>query len=97
MKHTYYLHGMTCNGCRNHVTQTLSKVEGVTNVSVDLENAQATIEMASHIPIETLQKAMEQDGDRYSIYKLGEQHKALAAKKEKPKGKGTGTFYCPMH
>ncbi|WKD24483.1 heavy metal translocating P-type ATPase [Pseudoalteromonas sp. KG3] len=97
MKHTYDIHGMTCNGCRNHVAQTLSKVEGVTKVSVDLENAQATIEMASHIPIETLQKAMEQDGGRYSIYKLGEQPKALEAKTEKPKGKGTGTFYCPMH
>jgi len=30
----------------------------------------------------------------YSIYKQGEQH---PIKEEIPKGKGTGTFYCPMH
>ena len=54
MKHTYHIQGMTCNGCRNHVEQTLSKVEGVTNASVNLEKEEATIEMESHIPIETL-------------------------------------------
>jgi Cu2+-exporting ATPase len=95
MKHTYHVHGMTCNGCRNHVAQTLSKVEGVTNASVDLDKAQATIEMKSHIPIETFQKAMEEDGGAYSIHKLGEEPKTPEVKK--PKGKGTGTFYCPMH
>jgi len=88
---------MTCKGCRDHVAQTLSKVKGVANASVDLEKAQATIEMKSHIPIETFQKAMEQDGGKYSIHKLGEEPKTSEAKKEKPKGKETGTFYCPMH
>ena len=33
---------MTCNGCRGHVEQTLSEVEGVTNASVNLEKAEAT-------------------------------------------------------
>lgn len=51
MKHKYHIHGMTCNGCRKHVEETLSKVEGVTNATVDLEKAEATIEMESHIPI----------------------------------------------
>ncbi|MFT6795727.1 MAG: heavy metal translocating P-type ATPase [Maribacter sp.] len=97
MKHTYHIHGMTCNGCRSHVEQTLSKVEGVTNVSVDLEKTEATIEMESHISIETFQKAMIEDGGTYSIHKLGEHQKTIETKKEKPKGKGTGTFYCPMH
>ena len=97
MKHTYHIHKMTCKGCRDHVAQTLSKVKGVANASVDLEKAQATIEMKSHIPIETFQKAMEQDGGKYSIHKLGEEPKTSEAKKEKPKGKETGTFYCPMH
>ena len=69
MKHTYPIQGMTCNGCRSHVEQTLSKVDGVTNASVNLENAEATIEMESHIPIETFQKALQEDGDTYSIHK----------------------------
>ncbi|WP_452602464.1 heavy metal translocating P-type ATPase [Pontimicrobium sp. MEBiC06410] len=98
MKHTYHIHGMTCNGCRSHVEETLSKVEGVTKAIVSLEKAEATIEMESHIPIETFQKALKNDGDRYSIHKQREHHQHSEDKKKKqPKGIGTGTFYCPMH
>ncbi|MEY8849240.1 heavy metal translocating P-type ATPase [Psychroserpens sp. XS_ASV72] len=98
MKHTYHIHGMTCNGCRSHVEETLSKVEGVSKATVDLEKAEATIEMESHIPIEKFQEALKKDGDRYSIHKQGEQHQYSKDKKKvQPKGKGTGTFYCPMH
>ncbi|WP_262732178.1 heavy metal translocating P-type ATPase [Gaetbulibacter sp. NE] len=98
MKHTYHIHGMTCNGCRSHVEETLSKVEGVSKATVNLEKAEATIEMESHIPIETFQEALKNDGGRYSIHKQGEHHHHLEDKKEnQPKAKGTGTFYCPMH
>ncbi|MFL0351962.1 heavy metal translocating P-type ATPase [Xanthomarina sp. GH4-25] len=98
MKHTYHIHGMTCNGCRSHVEETLSKIEGVLKATVDLDKAEATIEMESHIPIEKFQEALKKDGDRYSIHKQGEQHQhSKDKKKEQPKGKGTGTFYCPMH
>ncbi|GGG42886.1 copper-translocating P-type ATPase [Croceivirga lutea] len=98
MKHTYHIHGMTCNGCRSNVEETLSKVEGVLKATVDLDKAEATIEMESHIPIKTFQEALKKDGDRYSIHKQGEQHHhSEIKKKEQPKGKGTGTFYCPMH
>ncbi|WP_040281488.1 heavy metal translocating P-type ATPase [Psychroserpens damuponensis] len=98
MKHTYHIHGMTCNGCRSHVEETLYKVVGVSKATVDLDKAEATIEMESHIPIETFQEALKKDGDRYSIHKQGEQHQHSKDKKEEqPNGKGTGTFYCPMH
>lgn len=97
MKHTYHIHGMTCNGCKTHVDKTLSNVEGVTNVSVDLEKAEAVIEMESHIPIEKFQEALKQDGGSYSIHTLGEHHKVVDKKEKAAKGQGTGTFYCPMH
>ena len=97
MKHTYHIHGMTCNGCRSHVEETLSKVKGVSKASVDLEKAEATIEMESHIPIERFQEALKNDGGNYSIHKLGEHHHTKVEKEKQPKGKGTGTFYCPMH
>ncbi|MCR8668999.1 heavy metal translocating P-type ATPase [Aestuariibaculum sp. M13] len=97
MKHTYHIHGMTCNGCRSHVESTLAKVEGVTNASVDLAKAEATIEMENHIPIERLQLALKNDGGRYSIHMPGHHHHEAPKKVEKPKGKGTGVFYCPMH
>ena len=97
MKHTYNIHGMTCNGCRSHVEEILSKVKGVSKAIVNLEKAEATIEMESHISLETFQEALKNDGARYSIYKLGEHHPVKEKKEEKPKGIGTGTFYCPMH
>lgn len=99
MKHTYHIHGMTCNGCRSHVEETLSKVEGVSNASVNLEKAEATIEMESHIPIERFQEALKNDGGRYSIHKEGEHPKVKEKDDEIPvsTGKGNGDFYCPMH
>lgn len=97
MKHTYHIHGMTCNGCRKHVEETLSKVQGVSKVAVDLEKAEATIEMEKHIHLETFQEALKNDGGRYSIHNLGEHHHHSEPKQhDKPKGKGTGVFYCPM-
>lgn len=98
MKHIYHIHGMTCNGCRSHVEETLSNVEGVSKAAINLEKSEATIEMESHIPIKAFQKALENDGGRYSIHKQGQHHQHSEGKKKKqPKGKGTGTFYCPMH
>ncbi|WP_452222261.1 heavy metal translocating P-type ATPase [Lacinutrix salivirga] len=97
MKHTYHIHGMTCNGCRSHVEETLSKVKGVSKASVDLEKAEAAIEMESHIPIERFQEALKKDGGKYSIQKLGEYHHTKVEMEKQPKGKCTGTFYCPMH
>lgn len=97
MKHTYHIHGMTCNGCRKHVEETLSKVQGVSKVAVDLEKAEATIEMEKHIHLETFQEALKNDGGRYSIHNLGEHHHHSEPKQhDKPNGKGTGVFYCPM-
>ena len=88
---------MTCNGCRNHVEEILSKMEGVSKATVDLEKAQATIEMEKHIPLDIFQEALKNDGGRYSIHKQGEHQHNLEAKKEETQVKGTGAFYCPMH
>jgi Cu2+-exporting ATPase len=80
------------------VEEALAKVEGVSELTVDLEKAEATIVMESHIPIETFQNALKKDSDRYTIHNHGEHHHHTEGKKERqPKGKGTGTFYCPMH
>ena len=103
MKHTYSIHGMTCNGCRAHVENTLSKVDGVTRASVTLEKAEATIEMENHIPIETFQKALKEDGGAYSIHPEGEKPKETENKKKVPtevyaeQSRSAGIYYCPMH
>ena len=97
MKHTYKIHGMTCNGCRSHVENTIKAVEGVTHATVDLEKAEAIIEMDGHIPLSTFKKALEDDGGAYGISMPGEEHEHHSPKKQRPSGSGTGTFYCPMH
>ncbi|MDO5608996.1 MAG: heavy metal translocating P-type ATPase [Capnocytophaga sp.] len=66
MIHTYYIKGMTCQGCAGNVQKKLSEVEGVTSASVDLANQKATLEMENHIPFETLQAALE--GTHYSLH-----------------------------
>ncbi len=96
MKHTYYIEGMTCNGCRSHVEEILSKVSGVSTTTVDLKKAEATITMDKHIPIEVFQEALKNDGGSYSIHKLEERPHIKKEKKKNPSGVGTGTFYCPM-
>jgi Cu2+-exporting ATPase len=105
MKHTYHIQGMTCNGCRSHVEKTLSEVEGVSNARVNLEQEEATIETESHIPIETFQKVLQEDGDNYSIHKnpLPASPKGRRKNKDKSKSEKSplrgmgGSFYCPMH
>ena len=61
MKQNYNIHGMTCNGCRAHVEETLSKVDGVLLATVNLEKEEATIKMETHIPFETFQDALKND------------------------------------
>src|SRR6056297_1343613 len=95
MKHTYHIHGMSCNGCRNNVEGTLSKVDGVTGVEVNLEKAEAVIEMEEHIPIKKFEEALEKDGGGYSIHAEGHYHKPKK-KEKKSVSNGNGTFYCPM-
>ena len=100
MKHTYNIQGMTCEGCRAHVEQALSKVEEVSSVTVDLKKANAVIEMKSHISIEKLQEVLKNDGGNYNISLPGESvHEHAPKKVDASKGsmKGSGVFYCPMH
>lgn len=95
MKHTYHIQGMSCNGCRSHVEETISKVEGVTGVEVSLEKAEAVIQMEEHIPIETFEEALKNDGGHYSIHAHGHHHPSKK-KEKKTVSNGNGTFYCPM-
>ncbi len=97
MKQSYHIAGMTCNGCRTHVEQTLSKQAGVTQVSVDLQKAEAVIEMDKPLSIELFQKALSDNGGRYSIYPLGEPMPDLAKTPLTHRGVGAGMYYCPMH
>ncbi|MFS1663371.1 heavy-metal-associated domain-containing protein [Streptococcus sp. zg-JUN1979] len=43
MEQTYRISGLKCQGCVDTVTQKLSQVRGVEQVSVDLDKSQVTI------------------------------------------------------
>jgi copper chaperone CopZ len=75
MTHTYKISGMTCSGCQTKVEGLLSKVDGVTRVSVDLAKGMADIEMAKYIPTTTLKTALAD----YPKYQLSETEKPMPA------------------
>lgn len=58
MTHTYNIKGMTCGGCKASVEKYLSNLDNVTNVTVNLEKAEAEVTMSSHIATEVLKKAL---------------------------------------
>ncbi|TGV02486.1 heavy-metal-associated domain-containing protein [Flavivirga rizhaonensis] len=64
MKHTYAITGMTCNSCRISVEDKLNAIDGISNATVNLEKAEASIEMSKHISLNILQKVL---SDKYSI------------------------------
>lgn len=55
---------MTCNGCKDSVEKKLSAIKGVTNVLVDLEKAEASLDVQSPVPVSQLQQALP---DKYVV------------------------------
>jgi len=100
MQHTYKITGMTCDGCRSHVENTLKTVKGVRDVTVDLKSGQATVDMDKHVPLEKLKRALKNDGGRYDIHspnaKIDHPHPLPKIKREKKDEDGEGKYYCPM-
>ncbi|MEQ9299476.1 MAG: heavy metal-binding domain-containing protein, partial [Cyclobacteriaceae bacterium] len=78
MTHTYQITGMTCDGCRKHVEETLAKVSGVVEAQVDLSAGEAQIEMNRHVDLDEMKHALEQDGGRYGIDPPGTHATSLA-------------------
>lgn len=102
MTHTYTMTGMSCNGCRATVQKLLSEVRGVKNVSVDLQNAEATIEMDSHVPTTQLQAGLK-DHPRYQLSEREKAHNGVTRHQtptlvlhDETVENGEGIYYCPM-
>ena len=58
MKHIYTVTGMTCNGCKASVEKHLNALQKITSVFVNLEKAEATVEMNTLISTEELQNSL---------------------------------------
>ena len=62
MTKTLYVDGMMCMRCVAHVEKALKAVEGVSEVSVSLEEKKAVVTLSQDVPCEVLKKAVEDDG-----------------------------------
>ena len=59
---TIEVKGMSCQHCVNAVTQALSALDGVKNVTVDLAGAKATFEETKPVPQEAVRAAISRIG-----------------------------------
>ncbi len=106
MTHNYQVTGMSCNGCRTKVENTLNSIEGVSAV-VTLVPPMAVITMKNHISTNQFQTSLSAVGN-YTIEDAnavkiasknnGNKNPNLAIDKTKSlPNNGNGKFYCPMH
>jgi copper ion binding protein len=71
MKKQINIEGMSCGHCVKHVEEALKEINGVTSVSVDLENKNAVIELSTEVADSQLKNAIEEAGyDVVSIEKV---------------------------
>ncbi len=104
MKHHYRIIGMSCMGCRSHVQEALSEVEGVSVAEVNLELGKAELTMEHHIPIEILDQAIKEAGAHYSIKPWSEKSDCCSSKeehhhevdKDSKVDQKASEYYCPM-
>src|SRR3954462_11486746 len=77
MTHTYNITGMTCGNCVAKAKSQLLMLGDITEAEVQLSAPQATITMQKHIPVSTLQHALNKAG-HYSISEAdGGMHHAM--------------------
>jgi copper chaperone CopZ len=59
------VHGMTCNHCVASVERSLSALEGITKIDIDLPNAKVLIE-GDHIDLQQIKEKVEEIGYEYA-------------------------------
>jgi len=77
MIHTYKVTGMTCANCEAKVKSSLLTIDHVTAAEVSKESQTATITMNKHIPLSTIQKALDK---KYVITAMEHNETAMQAK-----------------
>lgn len=68
MKKTMKIEGMSCSHCSTAVKKALEKLDGVTDVNVDLENKTATVDLSASVADGILARAVEDAG--YEVVKV---------------------------
>ncbi|MDO5654800.1 MAG: heavy metal translocating P-type ATPase [Flavobacteriaceae bacterium] len=66
-KQSYYIKGMTCQGCANNVKKILENIEGIVDAKVVLEEQKVEFTVSEEIPFPQLEQAFA--SSHYSIHK----------------------------
>ena len=59
---TYTVQGMTCDHCARAVTEELTKIDGVTDVSVDVAAGKVTVTSAQPLRDDAVREAVDEAG-----------------------------------
>jgi copper chaperone len=59
---TYTVKGMTCDHCAGAVTAEVTKIPGVTDVNVDVEQGRLTVTSTTSVSTEAVTEAVEEAG-----------------------------------
>ncbi len=62
MNTTIKVQGMSCNHCVMAVTKALSKVQGISDVKVDLTKGEASFNRTESVNLDQVKKEIEQEG-----------------------------------
>ena len=70
-QNTYYIQGMTCEGCVKSVQEELSKLKGVDHVEVELDTQTAVLNSEQEIPFDQVEKQLASTD--YEVFKTLEE------------------------
>jgi copper chaperone len=62
MNTTLRIQGMSCNHCVMAVTKALGKIDGISDVNVDLAKGEATFNKTDSVNMDYVKKQIEQEG-----------------------------------
>lgn len=62
MNSTIKVQGMSCNHCVMAVTKALNKIDGISDVTVDLEKGEATFNRTELVSMDQVKKQIEEEG-----------------------------------
>jgi len=90
---------MTDEDAGKKIRETLSKLQGVKDVQIDLAQSEVSIHMDQHLPLALLQEALAKLDAGYLIRENAHHHAhtASSSSKKQIKSSRSGVFYCPMH
>ena len=80
MKQTVQVLGMTCQNCRRRVEEKMASIEGLSNVEVSLEKAEASFTSPTHVSVDLIANTL---GAKYTVNPIAKAVRANSPSKWK--------------